>query len=144
MHVQPEAFNVYLICVAALAFNLWFLVFMIGARRAKAKQFVNPEDAKIFKGEAVARDAEAVERVKAAHRNALENIPIFAILALLYVMTGASKSSAMAYFVTFTASRWLHSFMYLGGLQPFRTLTFALGLLVNIGLSIQLLLAALA
>ena len=142
--MESEAFNVYLICVAALAFNLWFLAFVTVARRGKAKKFVNPEDAKAFKGENAERDADDVERAKAAHRNALENIPIFAILGLLYVMTGATKTGAMAYFVTFAVTRWLHSFMYLGGIQPFRTLMFVIGFLVNIGLSIQVLLAAFA
>ena len=142
--MDEQAFNIYLACVAALAFNLWFLTFMTAARRGKAKVFVNPEDAKAFKGETGDKDVEVVERAKAAHRNALESIPIFAILALLYVMTGATKTGAMAYFVTFTVVRWLHSFMYLGGIQPVRTLMFAIGFLVNIGLSIQLLLAALS
>lgn len=142
--MDDQAFNVYLACVAALAFNLWFLTFLTAARRGSAKVYVNPEDAKAFKGETGDKDAPVVERAKAAHRNALENILPFAILALLYVMTGASKTGAMAYFITFTVVRWLHSFMYLGGIQPLRTAMFAIGYLVNIGLSIQLLIAALS
>ena len=142
--MDNEAFNIYLLCVAALAFNLWFLVFMTGVRRNSAKQFVNPEDAKTLKGELVDADASPVERVKAAHRNALENIPIFAILGLLYITSGGTKSGAMAYFITFAVSRWAHTLFYLGGIQPWRTAAFAVGLLVNVGLSVQLVIAALS
>jgi uncharacterized MAPEG superfamily protein len=142
--MDSEAFNIYLLCVAALAFNVWFLVTLIAVRRGQAKVFVNAEDAKAFKGKIADADAPAVERAKAAHRNALENIPIFAILGLLYVTTGATKSGALAYFVTFAVSRWVHTFLYLGGIQPWRTLVFTIGLLVNIGLSVQLVFAALA
>ena len=140
--MNQDALNIYLLCTAALAFNLWFLTFMTAARRGKAKVFVNPEDAKLFKGEQGDKDADVVERAKAAHRNALENILPFMILALLYVMTGGSKTGAMAYFITFTVVRWLHSFFYLGGVQPLRTAMFGVGFLVNIGLSIQLIIAA--
>ena len=109
-----------------------------------AQIFVNPEDAKAFKGEAADNEASPVARAIAAHRNALENIPIFAILGLLYLTTGGSETGAMAYFVTFTVSRWLHTFAYLAGLQPWRTLFYAIGWLVNVGLSVQLAVAALA
>ena len=142
--MDAEAFNVYLICVVALTFNLLFLAGWTGVRRSQAKTFVNPEDAKALKGTLAEREVDTVERVQAAHRNALENIPIFAILGLLYVMTGASKTGALAYFVTFTVARWLHSIMYLRALQPFRTIMFAIGTLVIVGLSIQLLLVAFA
>lgn len=142
--MNPEALNVYLLCTAALAFNLFFLTFMTAVKRTKAKVFVNAEDAKLFDGKNEAQDAAPVERAKAAHRNALENIPLFLILALLYVTTGGTKTGAMAYFITFTVARWLHSFCYLGGLQPWRTAAFGVGLLVNVGLAIQLLLVGLS
>jgi uncharacterized MAPEG superfamily protein len=142
--MDNEAFNIYLLSVAALAFNVWFLLTVLAVRRGKAKSFVNPEDAKAFKGEAVTQDAAPVERAKAAHRNALENIPLFAILGLLYVNTGGSASAALAYFVTFVVARWLHSIFYLAGLQPWRSIAFFVSLLVNIGLSVQLVVAAMA
>ncbi|PRQ06552.1 MAPEG family protein [Enhygromyxa salina] len=142
--MDNDAFNIYLLCVAALAFNVWFLVTLIAVRRGKAKAFVNAEDAKAFKGNIAEADAPSVERAKAAHRNALENIPLFAILGLLYLTTGGTKSGALAYFVTFAVSRWLHTFSYLAGMQPWRTLAFTIGLLVNVGLSVQLVIAAMA
>ena len=47
--MHAEAFNVYLICVVALTFNLLFLASWTGVRRGQAKTFVNPEDAKALK-----------------------------------------------------------------------------------------------
>ncbi|MCA9701103.1 MAG: MAPEG family protein [Myxococcales bacterium] len=139
--MHDEALQIYLFCTAALAFNLFFLTAATGASRAKAKVFVNGEDASLFKGEHRPTEADTVDRVKAAHRNALESIPLFLVLALLYILTGAEKSGAMAYFITFTVARWLHSFFYLRGMQPWRTVAFGVGLLVNVGLTIQIILA---
>lgn len=131
---------IYLICIAALALNLFFATFLTVMRRSKAKAFTNPEDAKAFKGEQTDKDESGVERAKAVHRNALESFVPFAILGLLYVMSGGSETGAMAYFITFTVARWLHSFFYLAAIQPYRVLAFVVGLLVNIGLMVQVLL----
>ena len=135
-----SALAIYFICVGALALNLAFATFVTIVRRGKAKQYVNPEDAKTFKGEEATADAPGVERSKAAHRNAIESFVPFAILGLLYVLGGGNETGAMAYFITFTVARWLHTLFYLGAIQPLRTLSFVVALLVNIGLSVQVLL----
>ena len=142
--MNDAALDVYLLSAAALFFNLVFLVVMIGATRSKAKAFVNPEDAAAFKGKPVEQEDPKVTRLLAAHRNALENIPIFLILAYLHVVTGASKASAMAYFITFVASRWLHSLVYIRGLQPWRTLSYTVGLLAMVGIAVRLVIVALS
>ena len=111
-------------------------------RRGRVKQFVHPED-EIFKGEQVSTDHPSVAKAIAAHRNALENFVPFSILGLLFVMTGANPRAATIYFATFAVARWLHSICYLLSLQPLRTLVFVVGLLVNIGLAVQVLMAGL-
>lgn len=141
--MNQEAFDIYLICAAALFFNLVFLVLATGARRTKAKVFVNPEDAETFKGEHKPEEDVEVKRALAAHRNALENIPMFLILGLAHVMSGATKSSALAYFVTFTVARWLHSIFYLRGMQPWRSAIFGVAFLATLGLAVRLLVTAL-
>ncbi len=142
--MDKAALSVFLICMGALALNLWMLTALTAVRRAKAQAFVNPEDAKTFKGEQTKAEDPSVSRMLAAHRNALESFVPFAILGLLYVMSGASKTAALAYFVTFTVARWLHSFCYLGSVQPFRTLAFGIGFLVNIGLTYHVIMAGLS
>jgi glutathione S-transferase len=41
------------------------------------------------------------------------------------VLLGASQTAALGFFGVFTAARLVHSFVYLAGLQPWRTLSFA-------------------
>jgi len=142
--MDPTAFNTYLISVCALALNLFFLTALTGVKRRSANEFVNPEDAKAFKGNEATQEAASVMRVQKAHRNALENILPFALLAGLYIATGAKPLAAAIYCYTFVAARWLHSICYLKGVQPFRTLTFTVAFLVNVGLTVQLLLHAFA
>ncbi len=141
--MNDASWKVYLIAIAALAFNLLFLTFVTALRRAKCKEFVNPEDARAFKGQPVPADQTAVAKSVAAHRNALENFVPFAVLALLYVMSGANPRATTIYCVTFVVVRWLHSGFYLLGMQPWRTLIFVLGFMVNIGWAVQVLMAGL-
>ncbi|EDM73679.1 glutathione S-transferase, putative [Plesiocystis pacifica SIR-1] len=141
--MNQEALDVYLLCTTALVLNLFFLVGVIGARRSKAKTFVNPEDADTFKGNLAEAEDPKAARALAAHRNALENIPLFLILGYLHVATGASQTSAIAYFVTFTVARWLHSIVYLRGLQPWRTALFSISFLAMLGIAVRLAIVAL-
>ena len=141
--MNDASFKIYLLAIAALAFNLLFITLVTVVRRAKGKRFVNPEDARAFKGEKVDSDETAVLKSMAAHRNAIENFVPFAVLGLLYVMSGANPRAATIYFATFAVVRWLHSILYLLGIQPWRTLIFVLGFMVNIGLAVQVLMAGL-
>jgi len=142
--VDPAAFNTYLISVCVLALNLFFLTTVTAVRRVGGKEFVNPEDAKALKGKQATQETAAVTRAQKAHRNALENVLPFVVLAGLYIVTGAKPLAAAIYCYTFVAARWLHSIFYLKGVQPFRTLAFAVGFFVNIGLTVQLLIHALS
>lgn len=139
---QP-VLKLYAIVATALALHLVFLALWTGRVRFQHKRWVNPEDAKINKGEQADSDHPDTLRVKRAHQNAIENaIPFFAI-GLLYVLSGASKTGAQAYFFTFLGARVLHSLFYLWGRQPFRSLMFAAGVLAMFGMSYQILRAAL-
>ena len=140
--MDPAAFKTFLIAISALALNLFLLTFLTVTRRASAKAFPNSEDAKAFKGEEVTEEAVPVHRIQKAHRNALENFVPFAILAGLYVGTGANPLHVQIYCYTFVAARWLHSIFYIKSIQPFRTLMFVLGFLCNIGITVQLLIHA--
>ena len=103
------------------------------------KTFVNPEDATLNKGALAEVEHPDVARVKRAHINALENaVPFFAV-APLYAATGGSLLGAKAYFLTFVAARLLHSLFYLWGRQPFRTLSFGIGILCVIGMGVHVL-----
>ena len=136
MSANP-AMALYAMVATLLVFHLFILAGYTGYVRAKNKQFVNPEDAKLNKAENVEQEHADVARAKRAHQNALENaVPFFAVGAL-YAATSPSKTAALAYFGTFIAMRLLHSMFYLFGRQPFRTMSFAVGVLAVIGMGVH-------
>ena len=131
------ALKLYALVSALLALHLLLLALWTGTVRVRHKIWVNPEDAAFNKGKQADDDHHDVLRVKRAHLNALENaIPFFAV-GLAYALTAPSQTGAQAYFFTFLAVRVLHSIFYLAGRQPFRTLTFAIGVLCVVGMAVQ-------
>ena len=134
--MQP-ALQLLALFSSILALHLIALALWTGTVRAMKKKFINPEDAALNQGQEVETEHRDVARAKRAHQNALENaVPFFAI-AYFYAATGGSKSGALIYFGTFTAARILHSIFYLWGRQPFRTITFGIGVLALIGMAVQ-------
>ena len=124
-----EGFKPLVICSVVLAFNMMFLSGFTGAMRGKTGTPAIPEDARMVKGEV--KDVVPVElqRVLNAHRNALENIPTFMALSIMYVLTGASATMVWALMGTFALARWSHSFCYIKGLQPWRSASYGVGTL---------------
>ena len=59
------------------------------------------------------RTDENVERVRRAHQNDLENIPLFMVTGFLYVLANPSVDSAKYHFYGFALSRIFHSIVYL-------------------------------
>ncbi len=139
--VSRPAFLAFALSCVVLSLNLFVLAGMTGAGRGKSKVFVNREDVGKA-GKLEAADADAVARIMRAHRNAVENFVPFAILGLLYVIMGASARGAYILFGTYVAARILHSIVYLGGKQPWRTIFYAVGALATLGLMIQITRAA--
>ena len=140
--LQAPALSLYALCASILALHLIFLALWTGRVRVRSKKYVNPEDAVLNKADRVDTEDADVARVQRAHLNALENAVPFFVVGLLYAMSGPSKLGAQAYFFTFTAVRVLHSIFYLWGRQPFRTLMFAIGVLVTIGMAVHVIRAA--
>jgi len=139
--LASTAFRVYAAVSAALVLKFATLAAATGAVRGYHKQYPNPEDARLLKGTNTA-DHDMVARIKRAHVNALENEPLFMILGLLYTLLGADPFGMQVYAYTFFIARVLHSICYVFKLQPFRTLSFAVGLLCLVGMSVQVLMRA--
>jgi glutathione S-transferase len=79
------------------------------------------------------------------HANAAANVVPFAILGLVYVLAGAQATTASIVFGVFAIARIAHAFAYLGGKQPWRTISFAVGALstlVLMGLIVRSLIVA--
>ena len=71
-------------------------------------------------------------RYRRAHRNALENTPWFMITAFVLTMMGTSATVGAALFYPYAALRIVHSVCYVKGIQPFRTMSFVLALLIQV------------
>ena len=54
-----------------------------------------------------------VERVRRAHQNDLENIPLFLLVTHFYLTTNPSTAVATNLIRGFTCLRFMHSFVYL-------------------------------
>ena len=74
------------------------------------------------------------QRLQCAHRNAVENLVIFAALVLtLQVMRHSTQSTALACAVYFWA-RLAHAIIYGAGIPVLRTLSFAVGFVAQVAL----------
>jgi glutathione S-transferase len=137
-------YQFYALATVVLFFKMLALSTVQALARTGAKSFPNPEDARFFGASAPAADElPIVKRAAAAWRNDLENIPIFLFLAMIYVTLGCSPERAYIYFTIFVVARILHTIFYLRGLQPWRTLSYALGIAICFALSIDILIAVL-
>jgi len=141
--IQDSPLGPYALASAILVLQLVALALWTGTVRVMRKQWVNPEDAKLNKGDNTEADHPDVRRVQRAHHNLLENAVPFFVIAGLYVSTGATHQGALIYCGTFVGVRLLHTVFYLAGIQPFRTICFAIGVFSIIGMAVHVLQAAL-
>jgi glutathione S-transferase len=131
--------QIYAITAIVLTFKMFAVSIAQGRARVAARKFVNPEDARTFSGEVANEDAPDVLRASRAWRNDLENIPIFLILAWIYVDASLAAGAFAIYCAAFTVCRIIHTFAYLKAIQPLRTIFFTIGALTTLALIIHLL-----
>ena len=98
--------------------------------RVRARTFLLPEDAALMRTRPVAVEAVFVQRCANVWRNDVENLPLFVTLALTYVLLGTSAESAQWLFAAYVVLRYLHTIVYLRGLQPWRAFAYSAGLVV--------------
>lgn len=106
--------------------------------RAKVRDRVAtlPEDRAAFKF----RDARAessselYERAAGCWENDLENIPMFLLLCLGYVLLGGGHGRVLVVCVAFCAARTAHTVFYLRAMQPHRAVAYTLGALCSFAL----------
>jgi uncharacterized MAPEG superfamily protein len=128
----------YAITAIVLALKMSAIAIVQGRARTSEGAFLNPEDAAAFGGTAVAQEPELVQRAARAWRNDLENIPIFLILAWIYVSAGLSLTAFVIYCLVFMVARIAHTICYINAIQPWRTASFTLGAIVTLALIIHL------
>jgi uncharacterized MAPEG superfamily protein len=133
--------RIYALTAIVLTFKMIAVSLAQGRGRVSTQIFTNPEDAQLFGGKLEATEASAVQRATNAWRNDLENIPIFLILAWIYVAAGLATGPFEIYCVVFVVARILHTVFYLNAVQPWRTIAFTVGAVAMIALAIHLLFA---
>jgi glutathione S-transferase len=130
--------RMYTITAIVLALKMAAIGVVQGRARTSAGVFVNPEDAKTFRAKQAPEEVPAVQRAARAWRNDLENIPIFLILAWIYVAAGLSGTAFVVYCVVFMAARIIHTICYLNSIQPWRTAAFTIGAVTMLVLIVHL------
>lgn len=114
------------------------------ASRLRAGVFPIPEDARLMRKQPADAESPFVRRCAHVWRNDNENLPLFFALGLAYVLLGAPASSAQLLFGAYVVLRYLHSLVFLCGLQPWRALSFLAGLAVCWTIAAQTLMLAVA
>ena len=127
MLLNQPGFRLLALCAIVLVIKMHAVGVYTGAVRGRVKAPLNPEDAAQYGGQLTEVDHPEVARVLRAHRNDLENIPAFLILALIAVLVGASPAGMRIALIAFTVARIGHSIAYLRGMQPWRSVAFGVG-----------------
>jgi uncharacterized MAPEG superfamily protein len=133
----------YVYTCLVLSLNLLALWVSSGVVRARSGVAINPEDGARYSAPILELDPPAVARILRAHRNAEAAIYPFLILGLVYVLLGGRAGIAVPIFAIFTGARVVHSIVYLRGLQPWRTISFAVSLLTLVALMVAILITVL-
>lgn len=126
--MEPSTFW-YALCVVILFLKMFALSSYQGFCRLSRLIFVNPEDSQFFKKVSAKEELPQVQKAAKAWRNDLENIPIFLGLGIAYILVDASSNAAILAFPIFTIARILHTLTYLLSLQPWRTISYMIGIL---------------
>jgi glutathione S-transferase len=143
--MELTATQVYVLTTVVLVLNMLGLWIYSGTVRGKTKTTPNEEDARtILKGSRLEEtDPPEVRRALRAHANAVANIVPFLFIAYLYVTVAAPKAmTALIVCGVFVLARLGHSFAYLNGKQPWRSMAWGVGLLVTLVTVVLLLIGA--
>lgn len=134
--VADPVFRAYAASAVVLGLNLLGIANATALTRAQAKEVINPEDRKLNAEADVVYEAgnDRTARYRRAHRNALENVPLFLASGLLLALVGTSFTAAAILFGVFVVARVMHSFFYVKGIQPFRTMSFVVAALAQVGI----------
>ncbi|QHG23635.1 MAPEG family protein [Pseudomonas sp. DTU12.1] len=127
--------HLFALCVLVLFIKMLAISCYQGFFRLRHRAFTNPEDAGFFQRPANVQELLPVSRAAKAWANDLENIPLFFVLGGLCLALDAPAVATAWLFGLFTVARVMHTLMYLGGRQPWRTLAYGVGLACLLGLA---------
>jgi uncharacterized membrane protein YecN with MAPEG domain len=130
-----DSWKIYGLTVVVLFVKMFAAVLVQGYGRFRDRGFNNPEDAAMFdklfgSNPTASGQNELVDRAQSVLRNDGENIPIFLFIAMTYIQLGCWQQGIAIYLPLFAIGRIVHMVSYLKALQPWRNLSYQLGLWV--------------
>ena len=131
--------RMYALTAIVLAIKMAAISVVQGRARVNAGVFTNPEDAKAFGGEVASDEDPTVQRAGKAWNNDLENIPMFLIVAWIYVAATLSVVPFVIYCLVFMVARIGHTVFYLNAIQPARTIAYTVGAVAFLAMMIHVL-----
>ncbi|MFZ6721818.1 MAPEG family protein [Undibacterium sp. Ji49W] len=124
------ALSSFVLALLALFLKASLLSALQVISRIRSRRYLLPEDAGMFGLRMVEAEVELVQRCARVWRNDVENLPLFLALALSYVLLGGDAYSANWLFGSYVLIRYLHTIVYLRGLQPWRAMLYLSGMVV--------------
>ncbi|HET7545470.1 MAG TPA: MAPEG family protein [Polyangiaceae bacterium] len=88
--------------------------------------------------------SDPIARVRRIHLNHLENVLPFLVLSTLYALTEPAHALFAGLLWAFFATRVFYTLFYSRSMQPHRTITFSLGIAIQVGIAVLTLLASFA
>ncbi|XP_034489523.1 microsomal glutathione S-transferase 1 isoform X2 [Drosophila innubila] len=130
--LDNPVFCCYLFWATVLVVKMLLMSLLTALQRFRYKIFPNEEDL-FFKNIEVQFDDPHVERVRRAHRNDMENILPYFIMALIYVCTNPNPLVACNLFRVAAVARIVHTLVYAlyPVPQPSRIIAFATMMLIT-------------
>ncbi|MFO2464414.1 MAPEG family protein [Pseudomonas sp. 15FMM2] len=132
---MSSVLHVYAGCVLVLLCKMWAVSCYQGFLRIRRRAFTNPEDAGFFQRDAHPQELPQVSRAAKAWINDLENIPLFFVLGGLCLALETTSVITAWLCAAFTVARVVHTVMYLGGRQPWRTVAYGVGMMCLLGMA---------
>jgi glutathione S-transferase len=133
--------QIWEVATAYLFFKMWANSLIQAVSVIKYKKVFLPEDARFMKGKThvSGEEPDLGKRASYCWENDLENIPVFLFLLLAFSLADGNSAWCMGFAIAFCASRTLHSFCMIKGIQPWRNICYQIGVFTCIGLSLGIL-----
>lgn len=142
MNINDPVFATYVIAASIMILKMCAQAYITVGRMMKVKGgFLNPEDAQAGWSNPEPRPGQLdpddyVERSRRMHRNDTENIPIFLVAGLLFILTEPSLWVARVLLLGYVLSRAAHFWAYFTAKSHETRATFwTIGSLIIIGMS---------
>ncbi|KAJ3642964.1 hypothetical protein Zmor_025709 [Zophobas morio] len=137
LSLKNPSFCAYMVCSCILVIKMIAVALLTAYKRKVHKVYLSPEDVKTNTGQIDTHDD--VERVRRAHLNDLENIPLFWTTAFVFLFAKPPVWLACLMFFTFVIARIGHTIVYAVYVvrQPARAVCFLTGLVITLYMALH-------